>query len=522
MRVVTRVLSAAPAACGRAVASAPRDPLARLAAGRAPVASAAPCPSARRGPAAARARTSVAREEMRADEASTSSPAAWWRGRNVVDVLRERGLVNQVTAEDDLRAAASSRRLRAYCGFDPTADSLHLGNLLGIIVLSWFQRCGHEPVALVGGATARVGDPSGRSTERPVLTEEQVEANTRGIREVLTRILGRTTPGAAAAPCTVMNNLEWFGPMGFLEFLRDVGKFARVGTMLAKDSVRTRLESEAGISFTEFTYQLLQGYDFVKLHRDHGVDVQVGGSDQWGNITAGTELLRKMSGDGAEANAGADGEGAAPSVFGLTFPLLLDASGNKFGKSTGGAIWLSPDKLSPYQFYQYLFKTEDADVVKFLRMLTFLPMEEIDALEASMGAPDYAPNTAQRRLAEEVTRFVHGEEGLEQAVRATEAMRPGQDTRLDAAALEAIARDVPSTSLPRDQVVGRPVVDVVVAAGLQPSKGAVRRLVQNGGLRVNNQQVQEADAVLQEADVIEGRLVLLAAGKKNKLLLRVD
>lgn len=446
--------------------------------------------------------------------------------QNVVRILRERGLIQEVTS-DDLEKACVSTQLSVYCGFDPTADSLHLGNLLGIIVLSWFQRCGHQPVALLGGATGRVGDPAGRSSERPILAEEEIQHNVDAIGTVLRDILKRNAqPGAP--PVKVVNNLDWFGPMAFLTFLREVGKFARVNSMLAKDSVRTRLESEQGISFTEFTYQLLQGYDFVHLCREMGVRVQVGGSDQWGNITAGTELIRKLLGRGSDASSTGSGteedgdeEGGPPQCFGLTFPLLVDSEGKKVGKSTGGAVWLSATRLSPYLFYQHLFSTGDADVVRFLRMLTFLPLEQLDALSASMSAPDYAPNTAQRMLAAEVTRFVHGEEGLAQALKTTEALRPGASTELDAASLEAIAGDAPSTLLSRADVEGKALLDVVVAAKMLASKGEARRLIKNGGLYLNNQKVQDANVVVQSTDLIEGKMLLLAAGKRNKMLVRI-
>ncbi|KAF8071273.1 Tyrosine--tRNA ligase [Scenedesmus sp. PABB004] len=483
---------------------------------------------------------------------------------NLVTVLRSRGLLQDVTSEELEKAAASSC-LPIYCGFDPTADSLHLGNLLGIIVLAWAGACGHTPIALLGGATGRVGDPSGRSTERPVMSEDEIQGNVEAIGATLRTILGRAASqlsvgpdgrvayGAAAGAAsgsgsvTVLNNLDWFGPMSFLGFLRDVGKYARVGQMLAKDSVRSRMESESGISFTEFTYQLLQGYDFAHLAREHGVRVQVGGSDQWGNITAGTDLIRKLLG----------GEGEEPpQCFGLTFPLLVrraaprrvharalarrsgpgaparapapaprrrqvDSEGRKFGKSTGGAVWLSAERLSPYKFYQYLFQVTDADVIKFLRMLTFLPLHEIDALEAAMAGPGYAPNTAQRLLAEAVTRFVHGEEGLAQAVKATEALRPGAATALDAATLEAIAGDAPSCALPSSALVGAPLTEVMVASGMLKSKGEVRRLIRGGGVYLNNAKVSDELASVGPADLIDGRLLLLAAGKKNKMLVRV-
>ncbi|MEW5306219.1 MAG: hypothetical protein WDW38_009075 [Sanguina aurantia] len=481
---------------------------------------------------------------------TTATTAALTHSSNIITVLRSRGLLQDVTS-DGLEALVSTTSVSVYCGFDPTADSLHLGNLLGILVLSWFQRCGHSPVALLGGATGRVGDPSGRSSERPVLSEEEIERNVSAIGGILKTILARNSEGlastaaaaAAASPeshpsstgqtqqdrdrdtgssgsssgsgsasasAKVLNNLEWFGSMSFLGFLRDIGKFARVGTMLAKDSVKTRLESDQGISFTEFTYQLLQGYDFVHLYREHGVRVQVGGSDQWGNITAGTDLLRRLLG----------GEGIeAPACYGLVFPLLVDAEGKKFGKSVGGAIWLSPARLSPYKFYQYMFSTADADVLRFLKMLTFLPLERVGSVGLEMQAPGYLKNSAQRLLAEEVTRFVHGEEGLRQALRATEALKPGSSTQLDAVTLEAVAGDAPTSSLPREQVVGAGVVELLVAVGLQASKGAARKLIKGGGVYLNNQRVESESAVVDVAQLIDGRMLLLATGKKNKMLI---
>ena len=337
---------------------------------------------------------------LHASSATATVPAAAALSKaDVVDVLKERGLLDACTNEDELRKACADGSLSVYCGFDPTADSLHLGNLLGIVVLAWFQRCGHTPVALLGGATGRVGDPSGKSAERPVLDDDTINKNTAGIKAILERVLanGALDAGADVPAAKVMNNLDWFGTMGFLEFLREVGKYARVGTMMAKDSVKTRLDSEQGMSFTEFSYQLLQGYDFCHLFKEHDVRVQVGGSDQWGNITAGTDLIRRL----------ADKEGA----WGVTFPLLLKADGRKFGKSEDGAVWLSPERLSPYKFYQYMLQSTDADVVRFMRMLTFVPLAEIEAIEAGMSAEGYVPNTAQKRLAEEVTRFVHGVRG---------------------------------------------------------------------------------------------------------------
>ncbi|XP_050257529.1 tyrosine--tRNA ligase, chloroplastic/mitochondrial isoform X2 [Quercus robur] len=430
---------------------------------------------------------------------SQSSPSPRLNNKsnnNVIEILQQRGLIESLTSPDLHDAAAvSSSPLKVYCGFDPTAQSLHLGNLLGIIVLSWFHRLGHQPVALIGGATARVGDPSGKSLERPDLDLDSLRRNTLGIESTIARILSENS--------VILNNYDWWKEVKLLDFLKDVGKYARVGTMMAKESVKKRLESEQGMSYTEFTYQLLQGYDFLHLYKNEGVRVQIGGSDQWGNITAGTELIRKV----LQVEKGA---------YGLTFPLLLKSDGTKFGKSEDGAIWLSPAMLSPYKFYQYFFSVPDSDVVRFLKMLTFLELEEIDELEREMGGVGYVPNTAQRRLAEEVTRFVHGEEGLMEAIKATKALRPGAETKLDWETIEGIAEDVPSCSLKYDQVVNVQLVELSVSAGLFESKSAARRLLKQGGLYLNNSRVDGEDKRIEAEDIVDGKVVLLSAGKKNK------
>ncbi|KAK9085114.1 hypothetical protein Sjap_025525 [Stephania japonica] len=448
------------------------------------------------------------------------------RRSNVVDILEERGLLESITSEN-LRSACSSPNpnsapLRVYCGFDPTAESLHLGNLLGLIVLSWFQRCGHKTVALIGGATARIGDPSGKTLERPELDNETLEKNTLGIVGIVNSILGRwseekifnlnSNVGSEENPVrnssfVVLNNFDWWKEVRLLDFLKNVGRFARVGTMMAKESVKKRLESEQGMSYTEFTYQLLQGYDFLYLFENEGVNVQIGGSDQWGNITAGTELIRKIL----------QVEGA----YGLTFPLLLKSDGTKFGKSEDGAIWLSPLMLSPYKFYQYFFSVPDADVVRFLKILTFLGLEEIRELEEEMKRPGYVPNSLQRRLAEEVTRFVHGEDGLAEAFRATEALRPGAETSLDWKTIEGIAQDVPSCSLAYGQVFEVSVIDLSVSTGLLESKSAARRLIKQGGLYLNNYRVENEGKKIVGGDIVDGKILLLSAGKKNKMVVRI-
>lgn len=373
-------------------------------------------------------------------------------------------------------------------------------------MLSWFRRCGHNAVALIGGATARVGDPSGKSLERPELDLDALEKNTVGISNTIRRILNANV-NLNDSSLVVLNNYDWWKEFSLLEFLKQVGRYARVGSMMAKESVRKRLESEQGMSYTEFTYQLLQGYDFLYLFQNEGVNVQIGGSDQWGNITAGTELIRKIL----------QVEGA----FGLTFPLLLKSDGTKFGKSEDGAIWLSPSFLSPYKFYQYFFSVPDADVVRFLKILTFLDIEEINMLEREMTKPGYVPNTLQRRLAEEVTRFVHGEDGLSEALKATEALRPGSETKLDWKTIEGIAEGVPSCSLAYNEVLNMPLVDLSVSAGLFDSKSAARRLLKQGGIYLNNNRVNSENKRIEEEDIVDGKVLLLSAGKKNKVLVRI-
>lgn len=421
--------------------------------------------------------------------------------RNIIDVLRERGFIEAVTSEE-LRDLAD-KPLKVYCGFDPTSDSLHVGNLVPMIGLAWFQLLGHTPVAIVGGATGMIGDPSGKSTERQLLDEPAIASNLTGISKNLKTVLDFSL---SSNPALLLNNLDWFRNFSFIDFLRDIGKYFRVGPMLAKESVKLRMSSEEGMSFTEFSYQVLQGYDFLHLYDNYGVTVQLGGTDQWGNITAGTELIRKVRGK---------------SAYGITFPLLTRSDGQKFGKSEKGAIWLSADKLSPYEFYQYFFRVPDADVIKMMRLLTFMEMSKIREYESMMLQPGYVSNTAQKRLAEEVTKIVHGEEGLNKALRATQGAAPGAVTKLDAELLESIAGDMPSISLNAHEVVGQKIVDVIVKVGLQASKGDARRLIKNGGVYLNNEKLSDENAGVDQNHLIDGKLLLLAVGKKNKMLIRL-
>jgi tyrosyl-tRNA synthetase len=421
--------------------------------------------------------------------------------KNIIETLEERGFIEALTSEEIRRLTQQS--INVYCGFDPTADSLHLGNLVGMMGLAWFQRFGHRPYAIVGGATGMIGDPSGKNSERQLLDEKTIESNLIGITKNLSAILDFSHPTASAQ---IINNFDWFKDFSFIQFLRDVGKLFRLGPMLAKDSVKARLQSEEGMSFTEFSYQVLQGYDFLHLYQNHQVVLQLGGSDQWGNITAGIELIRKELGK---------------SSYGITFPLITRSDGQKFGKSEQGAIWLSSDKLSVYEFYQYLVRVEDADVIKLMRMLTFMEMEEIRRYERLMGESDYIPRTAQKRLAEEVTRIVHGENGLQTAMRVTQGVAPGSEATLNPEILESLAGDMPSKEIDRESLLGKKLVDLLTEVGLQSSKGEAKRLIRNGGVYLNNEKIIDENYVITPNALIDNRLILLSAGKKNKVLVRV-
>ncbi|NLF21658.1 MAG: tyrosine--tRNA ligase [Lentisphaerae bacterium] len=421
---------------------------------------------------------------------------------NLLTTLRERHLLDAVTSP--ALETALDQPLVVYAGFDPTSDSLQAGNYVTIMALAHFQRAGHRVIALVGGATGLIGDPSGKSAERQLLTAETVEANLIGIRENLARFLDFDP--SSPNPALLVNNHDWYAGMTFIDFLRQVGRYFRMGTMLSKDSVRKRMETDDGMSFTEFCYQILQGYDFLHLNRTTGCTLQIGGSDQWGNITAGTELVRRV--EGREA-------------FGLTFPLVCDSAGRKFGKSEGNAIYLDARKTPCYDFYQFFMRAADADVIRYLKIFTFLPLERIAELEASLAA---APERreAQQVLAEEVTRAVHGERGLAIARQATAALFGGALDGLGAGDLEKIFATVPSATLAAAAVLGKPLFETMALAGMTASKGEARRLVQQGGVSLNNRRVEGLDATLAATDLIEGRLAVLRSGKKNYFLLRVE
>jgi tyrosyl-tRNA synthetase len=418
--------------------------------------------------------------------------------------LTWRGLVNQCTHPDFLGGWLTSGRRTLYAGFDPTSESLHVGHLLPAMMLRRFQKAGHRPIALVGGATGMIGDPSGKSEERNLLSLERLQANVKGIEQQLRRLLDFEGPTAAL----LLNNYDWMRGFSFLDFLRDVGKHFPVNVMLAKDSVKGRLESEAGISYTEFSYMLLQAYDFAVLNRQHGCELQIGGSDQWGNITAGIDLARRMHG---------------VQLYGLTCPLLLKSDGAKMGKTERGALYLSPERTSPYAFYQYWINVADADCGPCLRFLTELPREEIEALDTSRAAQPQQ-RESQKRLAEELTQLVHGEAGLAAAKKATEVFFGAEIENLTDAQLAEIFADVPSQTLPRDKLAGDglPLVDAFSTAGLATSKSEVRRLIAQGGCYINNRRRDNLDDRLTTADLASESVMVLRSGKKKYALLKFE
>jgi len=419
---------------------------------------------------------------------------------NVIEELQKRGFVDQMSSDDLTKLA--DKPLKVYVGFDPTADSLHLGNLVGIMALLWFQKGGHTPYILLGGATGRIGDPSGKSLERPLLQEEEIQKNLACLETFFKNFFSRYQ----GSDPVIVNNDTWFSQFKLIDFLRDVGKHFRMGPMLAKESVKQRISQKEGMSFTEFSYQMIQGYDFYHLFTGDGVALQVGGSDQWGNITAGIEYTRKRS---------------QKSVFGLTHPLVTRSDGKKFGKSEGGAIWLDSRKVSYFDFYQYLFRIPDSDVVKLMKLLTFMELSEIESIERQMKEKDYIPNTAQKRLAEEVTKIVHGPEGLAIAQKVTEGAKPGKATELSKEVLQEIAKDMPHQKLSKNEVLKASIVDIAVLINLVKSKGEMRKLIKNGGAYLNNKRIEDPNYILEEKDLVDKLYLLFGAGKKKKILVTV-
>lgn len=417
----------------------------------------------------------------------------------LLTTLTARGLVHDAT-HGLAERLATGRPITGYVGFDPTADSLHVGNLVPVMGLAWLQRFGGRPIVLIGGGTGLVGDPSGKRTERPMLDLDTVDANARALRQQLTRFLDFEGPTAAQ----VTNNADWLRPLSLLDFLRDTGKHFTLGYMLQKEAVRSRLET--GISFTEFAYMLVQAHDFHHLFTAGDCELQMGGSDQWGNITAGIELIGRRTGRQAH---------------GLVLPLLTTARGTKFGKTESGNVWLDPARTSPWRFWQFWRGTEDADVGRFLRFFTFLPLPEIDALLETHAA-DPGAGLAQRRLAAEVTAMVHGPEAVTRVEAASRVLFGREPIEaLDGETLAMIAEEVPRTPVAGDSLEGMPVIDALVAAGLAASKSDARRGIAGHGYSVNGVTVAQPDQVLSAGDLRGGRWVLLRKGKKQWGMLEV-
>ena len=408
-------------------------------------------------------------------------------------------------ASEGLPDALATGRITGYIGFDPTASSLHVGSLLPIMALARMQRCGHRPIALVGGGTGLIGDPSGKSQERSLLTFEQVEDNARGLRAQLERFLEfGDTPNAAR----MVNNVEWLRPVGFLEFLRDVGKHFTVNYMLAKESVKRRLGGDEGISFTEFSYQLLQAYDFLVLHDRLGCTLQMGGSDQWGNITAGIDLIRKIR--GARAH-------------GLVLPLVTTVAGVKFGKTEAGTVWLDPDRTSPFRFYQFWLNTDDRDVVRYLKYFTFFERDRIAELErATSAAPER--REAQRALAREVTRLVHGNEAVARAELASNVLFTEDIATLTASEILAVFDDVPASTVAAPKVAGdgMSLVELLSTAGVTASKSEAVRLIKSGGIYLNNRRISDEKFRVTGTQAIEGQLFVLRKGQKQNFVVRIS
>jgi tyrosyl-tRNA synthetase len=425
---------------------------------------------------------------------------------SILEELDWRGLLADCTDLDALRRRLAEKPVALYAGFDPTADSLHVGNLVPLLALRRFQMAGHHPIALAGGATGMVGDPSGKSSERGLLTPEQLESNLAGIKPQLAKFLDFDAP---KNPARVVNNHDWMATVSVLEFLREAGKHITVNSMVAKESVRTRMnDREHGISFAEFSYMLLQGYDFYHLRKTCNCELQIGAADQWGNITVGTELARKKLG---------------VSVWGLTFPLLTKADGTKYGKTAEGSVWLDPKKTSPYRFYQFFVQAEDAEVIKLLKTLTFLPREQIAELEAAAKSNPEG-RAAQKTLAQEMTRLVHGADTCADAQRASEIMFGGGLDGIGEATFRDVIGEIPTKDLEKSQLAspGLPLVELLVLSGLCPSKGQARKDIEGGGIYLNNARVADVARAATANDLLFGKYILLRKGKRTYAVVNVS
>ena len=419
---------------------------------------------------------------------------------NIIDDLMWRGAINQMTDEEGLRELTQEKAVSLYCGVDPTGDSMHIGHLIPFMILRRFQLAGHRPVIVIGGATGSIGDPSGRTSERVLQTKEQVQHNVEKLTAQMKRLFLTSQEDQEAV--RLVNNYDWTKDLSLLDFLRDYGKHFNLNTMLAKDVVASRLE--VGISFTEFSYQILQSIDFLQLFRKEDVQVQIGGADQWGNITAGLELIRKV--EGAEARA-----------YGLTIPLMLKSDGTKFGKSAGGAVWLDPEKTTPYEFYQFWLNQDDRDVIKYIKYFTFLEKEEIEALETAVQEEPHK-RQAQKRLAEEVTRFVHGEAALQDALKITNALFTGDVQQLNADEIEQGFKNMPTFE---SEKVEQNLATWLVDLGIEPSRRQSREDIQNGAISINGEKITDLEHVWTPEQSFEGRFVLVRRGKKKYFLVKL-
>ena len=419
---------------------------------------------------------------------------------NIIDDLMWRGAINQMTDEEGLRELTQEKAVSLYCGVDPTGDSMHIGHLIPFMILRRFQLAGHRPVIVIGGATGSIGDPSGRTSERVLQTKEQVQHNVEKLTAQMKRLFLTSQEDQEAV--RLVNNYDWTKELSLLDFLRDYGKHFNLNTMLAKDVVASRLE--VGISFTEFSYQILQSIDFLQLFRKEDVQVQIGGADQWGNITAGLELIRKV--EGPEARA-----------YGLTIPLMLKSDGTKFGKSAGGAVWLDPEKTTPYEFYQFWLNQDDRDVIKYIKYFTFLEKEEIEALETAVQEEPHK-RQAQKRLAEEVTRFVHGEAALQDALKITNALFTGDVQQLNADEIEQGFKNMPTFE---SEKVEQNLATWLVDLGIEPSRRQSREDIQNGAISINGEKITDLEHVWTPEQSFEGRFVLVRRGKKKYFLVKL-
>jgi tyrosyl-tRNA synthetase len=420
--------------------------------------------------------------------------------------LEKRGILYQITDPEFIKSQAkSSEKFKFYCGFDPTSRSLHIGSLLPLLTMRRLQLAGHTPILLVGGATGMIGDPSGKSDERQLLTPDVIALNIQGIQKVASQFLSFEGPNAAI----VVNNLDWFKNFSFLDFLREVGKYATVNHMLAKDSVKSRIESrDHGISYTEFSYMLLQGYDFYHLYKNFDCTVQLGGSDQWGNITAGTDLIRRF-------NYKNDEQAAAKNSIGMTMPLVTKADGKKFGKSETGTVWLDKESTSPYQLYQFLLQTSDEEVFKFLKYFSFKTYAEIESI---MSTHHQQPEKrfAQNQLAEDILTLVHGKEECVKAQQASASLFSTDLKNMTSEQFAIVFAEVPSSDLSLSQLQDKlTLVDILASSGLCASKGAARKDIQGGGIYVNDERVDDVLLQITESHLLEGKKLLLRKGKKN-------